>query len=225
MIDSTHRTEDEHFMTLLAPEEKQFLYNRKTSLTVARGENIIKQNTFASNIVFVQKGILSLILEGERCRNICIHIAGDGDIIGISDLFSKSVHSYTVFSLKPSSIIIFQASDFLSVINNNAYLRDKILEQYSGYIRHLHTKLMVIGTKQLHGRLADTILYLDKLRNKIPDIFNHIARKDMALLTGTSVENVVRLLKEFHQEGIIKIAGKEVTINNMELLEKLQKIG
>ncbi|MBN2610743.1 MAG: Crp/Fnr family transcriptional regulator [Bacteroidales bacterium] len=225
MINTPHRPPDEPFMAMLTTEEKRFLTNRKTTLTVAKGENIIKQNTFISNIVYIKKGIISLILEGERYRNICIHIAGDGDIIGISDLFSNSLHSYTAYSLKPSTISIFQVSDFRSVINKNIRFREKILEHYSGYIMQLHSKLMVIGTKQLHGRLADTLIYLEQIKRKITDIYHHVTRRDIALLTGTSVENVVRLLKEFQHDGIVKISGKEIAINNMEILTKLRKIG
>ncbi len=214
-----------HSFIHLTEDEINFLNQYKTQLTANKGENIIKQNTFISNIICVNSGIISLVIEGDRDRNICIGIAGKGDILGVTDLLSNGSHSFTAVSLKSSEICIYEAEKFKMILDNNMAFRDKMLEQYSIYIKHLHSKLMVLGTKQLHGRLADTILYLNHMKSKFVDVFNYISRKDLALMTGTSVENVIRLLKEFDHDGIIKISGKEIIINNLDLLLKLKKIG
>ena len=225
MVNCKYCFQNSQSFSNLSSDELDTLNKEKTFLVAKKGENIIKQNTYISSIICINDGILSLIIEGERERNICVGIAGDGDILGITDLLSNSTYSYTVVTLKPSAICLYPAKSFRTILNTNMTFRDKMLENYSDYIKHLHSRLMVFGTKQLHGRLADIILYLDEKKKSIPDIYNHISRKDLALMTGTSVENVIRLLKEFDHDGIIKINGKEIIINKIVLLQKLRKIG
>lgn len=45
-----------------------------------------------------------------------------------------------------------------------------------------------------------------------------MSRKDLANLVGTARENVVRLLTELKQDGILETTGSKITILNVEKL-------
>ena len=55
--------------------------------------------------------------------------------------------------------------------------------------------------KQMNGRMADTLLYIDNLKNEKADIFQLLSRKDLADFAGISTESTVKLLKMFEKEG------------------------
>jgi CRP/FNR family transcriptional regulator len=78
--------------------------------------------------------------------------------------------------------------------------------------------------KQMNGRMADTLLYIDSLKNEKPEIFQLLSRKDLADFAGISTESAVKLLKTFEKDGLIKLKEKDIQIiNQNELLEISRK--
>ena len=77
----------------------------------------------------------------------------------------------------------------------------------------------------MHGRLADVLLYLNSSEFNNTDVFSHITRQDIAELSGMALESVIRLLSEFKEDGLIRLDGKKIVINNEELILKLSEIG
>src|SRR5665811_2528093 len=74
--------------------------------------------------------------------------------------------------------------------------------------------------KQMNGRMADTLLYVDGLKNEKPEIFQLLSRKDLADFAGISTESTVKLLKQFEKDGLIKLNEKDISIlKHDELLE------
>ena len=71
----------------------------------------------------------------------------------------------------------------------------------------------------MHGRIADALLFLhDEIYCKNPFILS-ISRQDLADLTAMSKENVIRVIKVFKDQGLLKVDG-----NIMEILDKKELI-
>ena len=87
------------------------------------------------------------------------------------------------------------------------------------------TKCLNLGLRQLHGKLANTLLYLNREKFRSADIFSHITRKDLAELSGIATESVVRILSEFNSESIIELKGKRIEIRDLERLQVISQKG
>ena len=87
------------------------------------------------------------------------------------------------------------------------------------------TKCLNLGLRQLNGKLANTLLYLNREEFKSIDIYSYINRKDLAELSGMSMESVVRILSEFNNEKIIELKAKKIEIKNLERLKIINKRG
>jgi CRP-like cAMP-binding protein len=77
----------------------------------------------------------------------------------------------------------------------------------------------------MNGRMADTLLYLDLLKEENPEIFQLLSRKDLADFAGTSTESAVKLLKSFEKDGLIVLDEKNIRITNRDGLVELSKRG
>jgi CRP-like cAMP-binding protein len=85
-------------------------------------------------------------------------------------------------------------------------------------------KIISLNQKQIRGRIAENLIYLSNLNNKLA--FNlGLSRKELGEMVAISEENTVRLLSEFAKENIISIKGKEVEILDMSLLKKISEVG
>jgi CRP/FNR family transcriptional regulator len=77
----------------------------------------------------------------------------------------------------------------------------------------------------MHGRMADILLCLAQRIFK-NDIFNlPLSRFELAELTGMSTESVIRVMKDFKEDGLIKFEGKDIELVNIEMLLKISEVG
>jgi CRP/FNR family transcriptional regulator len=79
--------------------------------------------------------------------------------------------------------------------------------------------------KQMNGRMADTLLYLDSLKNEKEEIFQLLSRKDLADFAGISTESTVKLLKMFEKDGLIALNEKDLKIIKYDALREISRRG
>ncbi|WP_081421466.1 Crp/Fnr family transcriptional regulator [Salinivirga cyanobacteriivorans] len=86
-------------------------------------------------------------------------------------------------------------------------------------------KIITFSQKKMNGRLAEGLLYLsDKIYNT-EDFDCQLTRQEIGELTLMNKESVVRLLKEFDEEGILDVKGGRIKILDKERLNKIMQSG
>jgi CRP/FNR family transcriptional regulator len=73
--------------------------------------------------------------------------------------------------------------------------------------------------------VADLILCLATRVFKSDKFCLPITRNDLADLTGLSIESVLRIMKEFKEDGLIETKGKNIEVLNMDSLRKISQFG
>lgn len=100
------------------------------------------------------------------------------------------------------------------------------------YISLINKNLLAI-TEKMHnlvrkhnaGKLAETILYLEKeIYGTNPFTFD-LSSSDIADLCGIGKDSTIRMLKDFKSEGIIEYSKKTINILNKPLLENISENG
>ena len=196
----------------------------KREITFKKGETIYKQGTFISKIIIIQEGLVKLFLEGTGGKNLIVRFFGTQDCIGITP-FGNNESRFTVEALKKTRICMIEINYFRNLLSKNPLLNEQLYRRFDDEADFLYNRLGILGTKNLQGRLAEAILYLCDLKQKESDIFNHITRKDLAELSAMSVESMIRLLNEFKHDKLINISGKQIEINNLEMIKLLCRVG
>ena len=82
-----------------------------------------------------------------------------------------------------------------------------------------------LAHKQVHGRIADILIYFSQNIYQSPKFTLTQSRQEIAEFAGCSKENVIHTLRKFHEEGIIKIKGKQINILDFEKLLHISKVG
>jgi CRP/FNR family transcriptional regulator len=108
---------------------------------------------------------------------------------------------------------------------NNGNFASEVIKWYCEKEKQLFFKIKSLGHKQMHGRLADILLYLCSDEFKEKNIFNYLSRKDIADFACISTESVVRLLTELKNEKIIEMEGKDIEILQLDLLKEISRRG
>ncbi len=209
----------------LSPSELEFINQNKTQLLYRKGETICKQGAFASDVLYISDGLVSSYLESSNNRHINLKILKTSEFIGLSSIYGDNIYNYSTAAIKDSTICMIKKESFRKVLTGNGDFASEIIKGYCENENQLFNEILSLGSKQMHGRLADTLIYLYNQNLQEEKIFSYLSRKDIAEFAGLSTESTVRLLTEFKNDSIIDIIGKETKLLNPDLLKEISRQG
>ncbi len=187
-------------------------------------ETIVKQGSHSSHVIYLKSGLLKVFTERRNDKNIILKIVAPKNFIGLTHMLADT-YNFTAVALKECEVCLWPKEHIFNLMHLNKNFAQQIYMAHSKYSTLLVNKISSLGTKQMHGRLADIILYLCDIEFKDTNVFEVITRKDIAEMSGMSPESAIRLLTEFENDGLIKSTGKKIEINNLELLSRLSEVG
>ena len=198
--------------SFLTPEEVQLVQASRTQVLFRKGENLTKQGAFASYVLFVTEGSARQYIEGDGQRNFNLRIILPGEFVGLSSVFGKNTFAYSAVALTECRAFIVEKPAITQVIKTNGDFAFNIIRRYCEWNSGLYGTIEHLVYRQMNGRMADTLLYLEGIRQSEPTVFQLLSRKDLAEFAGTSVENAVKLLKAFEADGLISLQDKDILI-------------
>jgi CRP/FNR family transcriptional regulator len=196
----------------------------KSQISYKRGETIVKEGMPVTNILYVIDGLVKVYIESPD-KNIIIKLLNSDDFIGLTSLFGDDTYYFSASALKETRICSIDREGIKDLITRCCEFSRELSNWYCKNYNIMLTKCLNLGLRQLNGKLANTLLYLNRDEFKEIDIFSYISRKDLAELSGMSMESVVRILSEFSDEKIIEIKGKRIEIKNLERLKIINQRG
>ena len=209
----------------LLPAELEFINHYKVQISYLTGEDVCKQGAFASSIIYILNGLVKLSIEGPNNKNFILRIVEPTEFVGLSSLFGENVYHYSVKTLKDTTICMIEKDSIKKLVRENGVFATEIIKWHCNTEILHYKKLQSLTFKQLHGRLADTLIYLSKEDFGHKNVFQYLTRKDLAELSAMSTEGAVRILSEFDKAGIVEIKGRDIKILDPEKLVKISKAG
>jgi len=209
---------------MLIPEEVTLVRGSKTQVLFRKGDNLTKQGAFASYVLFVISGLAKQYIEGDSNRNYNLRIIKPGEFVGLSAVFTKNTFNYSSVALTDCQVFLVEKDAIAKVIKQNGMFGFTMITRYCEQNANLFDTLRTVIYKQMNGRIAETVLYINGFRNENPHIFQLLSRKDIADFAGISTESAVKLLKSFEKDGLIVLNEKDVlVVNHNGLLEISRK--
>lgn len=210
---------------LLTEDEWNQIGKHQTRMHYKRGEHIARQGSPSAVIIFILEGFVKQFIESDTNRPFNTAILQPGDFIGLSTLFGDTPFITSAMALQPVEACLISSAVLRDVITKNNILALKLIERHLSTERHLIDIVARLNYKQMPGKLAQTLLYLNQGNFSDKDIFGLLSRNDLADFAAISSINVVKLLHQFEDEGLIKLNGKKINILNKEALNAIAKNG
>lgn len=205
----------------LSAKESAILNTERYEVHFKAGENIVKQGTILTHITNLIKGLAKVYIEGYDNRNLIINITGNHTLLGGPGLFTDNRNHYTVSALEDCVVCFINTNNFKEVLLKNSKFSEKFYRHLNEKTINTFDKILSLTQKQMHGRMADALIFLSR-KVYASNVFEvHLSRQDLADMTAMSKDSAIRILKEFEKDGIASIQGKKVNILNPEGLEKL----
>ena len=208
----------------LTDEETEMLNHNRVKLSFRKGEIINKQGAFASNIFFVIGGIVKSYMEYTN-KNLIICILPAGSIIGLTSLSVDNVFHYSTKALVDTDVYSYDINAIKNLMRENPLFASEVVDITNNKMVSLYERFFSLTQKQLHGRLADILLCLSHKIYKSLNFELCMSRKDLAELTGMSTESAIRILKDFKEDGIVEVSGKNMNILKLDKLKRISATG
>jgi CRP-like cAMP-binding protein len=210
---------------MLTAEEVELVRASKTQVLFRTDDNLTKQGAFASYVLFIITGLAKQYLEGEGSKNYNLRIIKPGEFVGLSAVFSKNTFNYSSVALTDCQVFLVEKEAVAKVVKQNGMFGFNIIRRYCEQNADLFNIIRNLNYKQMNGRMADTLLYIESLKTENTNIFQLLSRKDIADFAGISTESAVKLLKSFEKDGLIKLNEKDIALLDKNALVEISKRG
>jgi len=210
---------------MLSPEEVILVRESKTQVLFRKGDNLTKQGAFASYVLFIITGLAKQYLEGDGVKNYNLRIIRPGEFVGLSAVFTKNTFNYSSIALTDCQVFLIEKEAIGKVVKQNGMFGFNIIKRYCEQNTDLFNTVRSLMYKQMNGRLADALFYIESLKSANPEIFQLLSRKDIADFAGMSTESAVKLLKTFEKDGLIELNEKDIVLVHYNALVEISRRG
>jgi CRP/FNR family transcriptional regulator len=210
---------------MLIPEEAEVVRASKTQVLFRKDDNLTKQGAFASYVLFIISGYAKQYLEGDGTRSYNLRIIKPGDFVGLSSVFSGNTFTYSSIAITDCQVFLIEKEAIAKVAKENGKFGFQIIKRYCEQNTNLFGTVRSLMYKQMNGRLAETLLYIDSIKEDKEEIFQLLSRKDLADFAGISTESTVKLLKIFEKDGLIDLNEKDIKILKQDALLEISRKG
>lgn len=216
---------EQSWYDLLTSEEKLLIDENSVSINFKKGETVCKRGAFASHIYFLEEGLVKVYLE-EKNKNLILTLSTRNNLLGLSAIFDgNNKLPYSVSTYTDSKVRMIDIQIFRQLLKQNSEFSYRIINLLNEKTAQVYGRFFSLTQKQLHGRLADILLCLSNKIFKSTSFELPLSRADLGDLTGMSTESVIRMMKEFKDDGLIGMHCKNVELLDVSRLERISEFG
>lgn len=194
------------------------------AVNMVKGESIIKQGTYSTNVAFLRKGFAKVHLTGPTSEQIT-RIVKAPTYLGLPTTFGVKINQYSVTAVSDVEVCFIDINVFLNLLKENpGFSYEIILELCKSELESFH-KCANRTQKQTRGNIADMLLEFSEKMYQTDTFTLPLNQSEMGNMCDASRESISRILAEFERDGIIAVKGRNVEILNKKSLMLISQNG
>ncbi|MCU7552293.1 Crp/Fnr family transcriptional regulator [Chitinophagaceae bacterium LB-8] len=206
----------------LPEEELEMLFAHTTEHLYSKGQVIFREGAYPTGIFFIKEGKVKKYKVDKEGREQIVYVANTGELIGFHALLAEERYPDSSAVLENSKIVFIPKDNFMDVLNTSKVLARRLLKTLSHEFAVFANSLALFAQRSVRERFAmQLVLLREKYKqNFVPgmDVEINMSREDLASLVGTVRENILRILKDFKEEGILETKGRKIIIKDIKKL-------
>lgn len=210
---------------VLTADELKYINRDRYSVRFRKGEVILKQGTRADSLISMIEGFAKMYIEGHNDRNIILEFIKPWELVGAPCVYASGKHRYSVVAVQETLVCFIDATKYKKVVAANSQFCERVLIHCSNHYLNAIERMVGLTQKQMHGRIADALIYLSRDVYDSHVIGDDITRQDMADITSMTKDSAIRILKELERDGIITLDGKRIRVLDPEKLHDISMKG
>lgn len=206
----------------LKDEELEAIKRVSVTKSFPRDKIILLEDEEGDTLFIILKGKAKVANFSEGGKEVIFSILGEGDFFGEMSLLDGKPRSASVISIDETEMQLIRRANFYQLLEGYPRISMKLLEELASRIRKADDRIESLALLDVSGRVAGILLQLAEERgeregNRVV-IKSRPTHQELANMVGTTRETVTRVLKQLETRRYIQMAGKDVTINDVERL-------
>jgi CRP/FNR family transcriptional regulator len=204
------------------PEWKVAIAAARQILQYKKGQSVFSEGEEVQGIYFIYSGAVKVHQSWGRGsdKELILHFASSGDVVGHRGQGGQSTYPISATALEQTSICFISNTFLEATLKTNPSFLYRMMQLYAGELQKAEKRMRNLALMEVKGRIADALLAIQETFTldeggyiRVP-----VTRQDIASYAGTTYETVFKLFTEWSNRGLIETAGKNIRINDSQLL-------
>lgn len=185
------------------------------------GEVIFYEGEKPQGLYVVCTGKVKIYRSSRTGQQLVTRIESPGDLLGHRPILSGEIsYAGSAEAMQESIVSMIEEKSFIDFLLKYSKAALALLREVSKDVRRGEDKARDIAFKPARGRLASVLINVMRAEKGKFSV-SGLKRKDLAEMSGLTVETTVRLLNDFEKRGLLKRNDKALAILNEDQLRSL----
>ncbi len=208
----------------LSEEEIEKLSFNCAPAKFKKGDSVIKQGTFSTNVAYLRRGLVKLHIAGPYHEQIVRIVKAPG-YLGLPTTFGDKINQYSVTVVQEAEVCFIDVNTFRQLLHMNPDFSYEIMIDICRNELEVYNRCANRTQKQIRGKIAGFILEMSDQIYKSDSFSVPLNQEEIGNLVDSSRESVSRVFNEFERDGIIRISGRKLGIINKDSLALISANG
>lgn len=202
-----------------------FLSSNKSEVKHSAGVTIIAKGAFTSQVLYLKKGLVKIVIEGDEETQVILKLETPGNYIALHAFGNDNKYPYSVIALTDVEICYIRKESLYRIMFENEKAFSYLMHWFSQEYQSLCENVSINGSRNVLGRFSAVLQYLSSGELLKYRALDYVSRADLAQLSAVSLESVHKLIAQFKAEGVVDVVKRNVVVLNPALLDKFARQG
>lgn len=215
--------DNQDLLSGLSSDICELITENKISTFFSAGESIFKEDETPQGVYRVTSGKVKKHTATSFGNEHIFYICKENEYFGYHAVLSEESYPDAATALTDCEIEIIPIKDFFEGIKRSHILSQRLLKNLSHEFKVFINATKLLAKYTVRERAALNLLILEGKFAKEIETTTEIVinRDDLASMVGTAKESLVRMLKDFKDEGLITTKGRSIFIKDYDGLIKV----
>lgn len=187
------------------------------------GQSIIREGSRIDGVYVIYEGIVKLHVKGRLGRDFILRLGKPGEIVGHTD---DQLHkqSSSVTAVEPTTVCFIEYTDFEIGMKKCPSVQRELMSVFKNELKNIGNRTIQLVQMNVREKIADALLHIAEvynLKEKGEPVEIALSRQEISDMTGTTKEQVSKIISEFKNDGFIDAHGKKISILNYNKLKAI----
>ena len=187
----------------------------KTSRIIKKGETIFEEGETLNGVYCVRDGICKLSKLSANGKDQIVKLVVKGDLLGQRSIIGEEAVNLSAVALNDMEVCFIPKSEIMGSLKSNSDFSMDVLKQMAHDLKESDNIIVNMAQKSVNihknfGVNEEGILNIV------------LSREDYASVVGTATESAIRVLSQFKKEGLISTSGKQIKLEDLEGLNRVE---
>jgi CRP-like cAMP-binding protein len=207
----------------VSPGDRQHVLEVARLQRFARAETIFHEGDPADTFLAILEGRVKVFKSAPGGKEIILEIFGPGDPLGATAVYESRDLPASAVALEDTECLAIGRADFFALLERYPAIVRALLSGLTMRLIELTRRLAELTGGRVEARFARLFLKLAAQIGK-PDrggtfVAMPLTRRELADLTGTTVESAIRTMSQWQKEGVVQTEKDGFLVLNSRVLE------